>query len=237
MVGRASHAVGLVGFCRAVQCRLLPGKQSTVELVWWRSHARVRACRAGLRVSGALLARRAVPPLSAALEVKGWAPRRAPPDILTCSLLHSAAPAGQRGPLAVGDRPLPPLLLSDQAPAALDPRATTMQTVASARAVAVNASYGSGTSMSRDGAPARRPSFAPPRRQPQQRSGFPEQPEAAATARWGRPPNPPTAGAVGAGAQPLRALLRPHLAPPCPPLQPRFPGAQPLPHPQLPGPA
>jgi hypothetical protein len=59
-----------------------------------------------------------------------------------------------------------------------------MQTVASARAVAVNASYGSnyGTSMSREGAPARRPSFAPPRRQPQQRSGFPEQPEAAATA-------------------------------------------------------
>ncbi|KAI7845362.1 hypothetical protein COHA_001069 [Chlorella ohadii] len=36
--------------------------------------------------------------------------------------------------------------------------------------------------MTRDGAPARRPSFAPPRRQPQQRSGFPEQPEAAATA-------------------------------------------------------
>lgn len=65
-----------------------------------------------------------------------------------------------------------------------------MQTVASARSVAVAASYGSGTSMTRDGAPARRPSFAPPRRQPQQRSGFPEQPEAAATARWAAPAKP-----------------------------------------------
>ena len=51
------------------------------------------------------------------------------------------------------------------------------------QATATRAQYGA-TNMSRDGAPTRRPSFAPPRRQAPSRSGFPEQPrpEAAAAA-------------------------------------------------------
>lgn len=122
-------------------------------------------------------------------EVKGCAPRGPSPAFprVPCR----TTPPWTRGSpasrfLVASTTPL----LSDQAPAALDLRTTAMQTVASARSVAVAASYGSGTSMTRDGAPARRPSFAPPRRQPQQRSGFPEQPEAAATARWAAPAKP-----------------------------------------------
>ena len=110
--------------------------------------------------------------------------------IPTCSLSHHTASGTAGAQLAVSWSRLPHPSSPDQAPAALDLRTTAMQTVASARSVAVAASYGSGTSMTRDGAPARRPSFAPPRRQPQQRSGFPEQPEAAATARWAAPAKP-----------------------------------------------